>query len=716
MTNLVSGISIEGNGTESEIPLRVNESGALLSTSVANKVRDAFEVYVPNGEAWAETKASGDIITVDGNALAASYLVISKDPLAADTASLIEGKDYFTMPYEAVAGLHMSQRTLGQEFSFEIVDVDDVTPALPDLAISTMSQSGTTLTVTTATPHGLVVGKRIGIYGCADSRFNYPALVVATTPNATQFTVTAGPGGTIQSLTAGPVTSGFVFFRSALGFAANGSSMIFENNSTTSGSFYLRSEAGDALPSGTVNGSHAITVASTASVQAVNAALNYAFQPTSEYSLIAAIDGVQWRDVAVDSLSSPTSRVKRTQVVPDPAARYKVRIRATNNKSLPVPVAQIVSAAKSGSTTATVVTDVPHGLTTGDYVTLHSNRDTVNFANVTTGTVVASVVNATTFTIIWGSAVTATGYGGFVARAQGGQTIQGVSSQVIQSVTITGGIVQAVGSASWTGANIGDYVNLVGVRNAVNGGSLGIDGAYRVRDIQTTTIFLEAIGSTATPANIGSTNCGGAIIRRTDIRISFLRVLDFERMRIETAARPNNDISASIPVQITGNNGTNIVQGSQANNASTVPNPVLVSSVGLSANPTAGTSGRQQQSIGTLIGVPIVRPFSIPEADWQNTITLTTTTSTALKAVAGAGIKNYMTGMTYQNTSATATTLNILRGTTVVASFNAPASMALPAVITFPTPLQTVANEALNAQCGTAGANVLVNGQGYAAP
>ena len=47
-----------------------------------------------------------------------------------------------------------------------------------------------------------------------------------------------------------------------------------------------------------------------------------------------------------------------------------------------------------------------------------------------------------------------------------------------------------VGSANWAGAAIGDYVNLVGVRDNVMGASLGIDGAWKVANIATTSLTL----------------------------------------------------------------------------------------------------------------------------------------------------------------------------------------------------------------------------------
>ena len=44
----------------------------------------------------------------------------------------------------------------------------------------------------------------------------------------------------------------------------------------------------------------------------------------------------------MDSIGAANSRYKRTQVVPMESENYFVRFRATNNKSLTVPVAKIV--------------------------------------------------------------------------------------------------------------------------------------------------------------------------------------------------------------------------------------------------------------------------------------------------------------------------------------------------------------------------------------
>jgi hypothetical protein len=112
----------------------------------------------------------------------------------------------------------------------------------------------------------------------------------------------------------------------------------------------------------------------------------------------------------------------------------------------------------------------------------------------------------------------------------------------------------------------------------------------------------------------------------------------------------------------------------------------------------------------------IQKPFSVPQTDWQYTGALTTTTAAQAKAAGAASIKNYVTAFQYQNTSATATTVIILDGAATIHTLYAPANMAMPAVMDFPTPLQGTAATALNVNCGATGANVLVNVQGYQAP
>ena len=518
--------------------------------------RDSFANFP--GTNWTQSVATGDIVAMDGNAVGSSYLVLSKNPLdSTGGETIVESTATFSMPIETAAGIHLSQRTIGQELSFELVSSEPVSAAPAELTITSISQSTTTLTVVTSTAHNLKIGNRIGIYGVPDSRLNYSQLVVATIVSATSFTCTAGPAGTIPSLTA-TGSQGFVYQRSAMAWSPNGTSMVFEGAAATSASFYAKSNNDDVIPiGGTLAGSHLATTASTASVQPAVGLANYNFRPTSEFRVAQLTDRLQWHDVGVDVITQTSSRANITQVIPNNAVPYKIRFRAKNQKGLTVPVAKVVSAAKTGTTTATVVTDVAHGLTTGDFVNIYGARDfTTNFPNLSTATVVASVVNSTTFTVVWGPAVTATTYGGYVSRVNGGQVQQGAPTTVVQSAAVASNILTLVGSATWVGiVLIGDYVNVHGVRADTTGADLGVDGVYRVRDIATTTLTLEPIDTATTTAlttigTLTTTNAGGGIIKRTDMRVSFLRSFDFNRLRIDAINRPAGDVAGALPVQV----------------------------------------------------------------------------------------------------------------------------------------------------------------------
>lgn len=545
-----------------EVAYKFYQSGAVTPSNITNKFREAFED--PLLANWSLTTGTGDIVQVDGNSAAASYVSISKSPWDAGTQTTLETIETFAMPIELAFGASRSQATLGQEFSLEIVDADNALPVVEDIAISSITQSASVLTIDTVADHGLVPGQSIGVTGCSNQLANYPAIVVASIPTPRQFTVTAGPGGTIpsQTITNPAGAKGSVFIRERLGRAANGVSQIFDNATITNASFYLRSESGDVLPSGTILGNQSVTVATAASVQLVNAAYTYAFSPTSEYRINLQADRVQAADSPVDSLVQATSRLMRTQVCPDPSATYKFRIRANNAKSLTVLNAKVVSVSKPGTTVGTFTTATAHGLTTGDLIVYYGNSNVAAsaFPNLTTATAV-TVLSPTTFTVAAiGTAATVTGYGGVIAKVQGGNLLSSlgvVNNSGVNATlsTLTNGTRQLVltGAAAWSGLSIGDYVNVEGVTNVTNGASLGVDGAWKVANSVTTALTLvpctTAFAATL-PADFVLTNSAGAVIKRTCLRLSFVRLFDYERQRVEMLARPTGDISGAAPVNV----------------------------------------------------------------------------------------------------------------------------------------------------------------------
>ena len=55
----------------------------------------------------------------------------------------------------------------------------------------------------------------------------------------------------------------------------------------------------------------------------------------------------------------------------DPTAEYKVVVFARDNQAITRPIARITNIAKTGTTTATVTTDVPHGLSVDSTISIY---------------------------------------------------------------------------------------------------------------------------------------------------------------------------------------------------------------------------------------------------------------------------------------------------------------------------------------------------------
>ena len=217
-------------------------------------------------------------------------------------------------------------------------------------------------------------------------------------------------------------------------------------------------------------------------------------------------------------------------------------------------------------------------------------------------------------------------------------------------------------------------------------------------------------------------NGGTAPASSTSAVVQFIAVQDYAELTAEiTAGRGQGVAGQAIAVQVTGGvsgNAALFVQGATARNT-VAQNPVVVAGVGATANPTVVVTGRGVEFLTTLVGAQIVKPFSIPELDWSFAgpiAGLTTAADTAAKAAAGASVRNYVTALQVQNTSATASELQIKDGAaTVLWRCLLPANSSF-LDITFPSPLKGTANTALNIQAVTAGSVVVANLQGYAAP
>lgn len=169
---------------------------------------------------------------------------------------------------------------------------------------------------------------------------------------------------------------------------------------------------------------------------------------------------------------------------------------------------------------------------------------------------------------------------------------------------------------------------------------------------------------------------------------------------------------------------TTLANGQTAHSAASTGSPVRVAGRVNTAVDTTLVAGDVSDLFMTNGGAAIIKPFSVPNTDWQATSALTplaTTSSTALKAAGAAGVKNYCTALQLTNTSAVVSTnVAILDGAAVIWAGFLPATTTTDqqviVTIEFPTPLQGTAATAMNIQLGTVSASVYYNAQGYQAP
>lgn len=504
------------------------------------KFRDGFALAgSPDPLIWDIRNDENDhIINQGGNSSSASYVRLSLSPFAIDSTVSLTSKDTDLMPFRVGYGITASQRILGQEIGLEIVGVNDNGNVINIAAVPDKVITGANITIAsnvgtvTLVGHGLKGGDRILIYGCSEPRLNVgPVIVTVLTSDTFSVPITLANGSY-------SCAGGFIKIADPLDGAFNAAGYLFENATVTNASNYNRRNGSSFRYT---NG----TVATTAAIQSNTSPYTDAFISASNYELYSNLDELSFRTFASDGIAAMSSLVKRTQGVPDHEIEYKLRIRAKNLKNLTVPIAQIISIAKTASTTATVVCDHAHGLAVGDQIQIYGVRDQVNYPNLTAQTAVASIIDSTSFTVIIGTSSTTSSAGGVVWKVQGSVLAPGVFAQVVQSISRTNNVLSIVGNTTWATPLPGEYIQLHGM----DGVATVYNQAYKVLRVNTSTLELESVGD-----DFASIDCGGVVIKRTDVRLHFVRILDYTRMVTEVVGgRGNtNDINNAVPVAIAG--------------------------------------------------------------------------------------------------------------------------------------------------------------------
>lgn len=227
-----------------------------------------------------------------------------------------------------------------------------------------------------------------------------------------------------------------------------------------------------------------------------------------------------------------------------------------------------------------------------------------------------------------------------------------------------------------------------------------------------------ATWSPVTALDGGSTSGNTSTISTTTGILLFPRYTRYFRARVSTYTSGTVTVVGQLrqtPFSYQAKSTVAVAGGTVAEDAAAGTSPLLVGGVVRTATaPTTLVAGDVSRLTMSSAAQAIIKPYSVGETDWQFTASATTTTSAlAAKAAGAASIRNYVVGIIAQNTSATATTLLIQDGATVIFQCLLTANMTAPIAIQFPTPLRGTAATAMNYNFGTAGATVLLNMQGY---
>lgn len=722
----------------------IHEGRKKTKTHTATSITNRDEILSRSGEALdyanellLDSLGTGDVVEQEpGTSAGAGFTRIVKHPINVDTMTTLRIKTTLELPYRVSAGVSLSQRVPGEFAVMEQVGLDDngvpetdgvSYPAKPISANITVASN--VWTITFATAHGLYAGDLVYIKGCTDSRLNVGIVAVTAVVDALNITITS-------TLTNGTYTvgSGSLEYIDPTMGAINQVGTFWDGTTATNGRLVVRSFGGPEYTSA----STAFTTNWTngAVPSGYTGPYTISVNPVAQTDMIVKHDRVSLSTVAIDATTTvPTMGLARNSVVPQFRKLYQTRFRFYGQANRSVPVGGgIVSAVKSGSTTATITFRSAHGLTTSDYIMIYGIRDQTNFANLTTATAVASVVGPTSITIAFGASATATSYGGFVYRINGGNVAAPVNVSVQSVSSVTAGELTVVANATAAGAgNVGEYVWLGALEKNDGSGTFTTtgwtEGMYKILKNDTTTFNL--ILSVPGLSTFASTNVGGALLKPTELRIHWLRYFDWDTMTAELQPGYNpGDAGQAFPVNVTaavitsGAVTATGVAGAAAHDAAVSGNPVRIAGRALTSSYTAVATGDTADLITDLIGRLVIQPYGIPQNTWQYAAAasgiVNTTTAVTIKAAAAAGIRNYLTKLTVQTaTLGGATELVIRDGASGTVIFRTQLqTTALPATtIHFDPPLMGTAATLMEVATLTAvTGGVYVNAVGFIAP
>lgn len=581
----IHGKTVESwNGQDGKwIPIRTDSNGLLATAgSIIQAIPDhatqadllaAYDNFsgVANNDFVTLTRFSnGQVVTAisaDPTTTGESVVILNapvRQPARMEfEASMIRSRQAF-----AVVSLYANAAS-GADVVPSPINITSIYQCSADNGVAYNATAGTICTVVleTALPApgqagAVYLSDWINITGLVDTRLNYQNACIKYI-SADRKTITFGfsDEAALPSLAVPVITptlgTAKVNFYNNMGGASDGFGIRFTNTTATSAALVSIFGGGDVQISGTLLGDHRVTIGSTAPSYVVGVNGNAEIKATSRFRLEGRPAECVWLDKGVDSITTTwTGRASRTAVKPSVQAELRPRFRLYKPVGMSMPVAKIVSVSKSGSTTWTIVHDGAYTFQTGQYVTIKGVRDQTNFASFSTPATI-TVTNSTTFTLT-GTTGTATSYGGTVCICNGGLDASNVIGQAVSvaSIDSTTGWLTLTGNTNWSGLSVGDYIQTHGVRVDLTGADLGIDGAWEVASVSTTSLVVKPIynvfGTRVSPnvTTLSSTNCGGTVLLRMTLRAHDLILEEFSEEQVMIDGQGTSRIDKAVPVNI----------------------------------------------------------------------------------------------------------------------------------------------------------------------
>jgi hypothetical protein len=661
----------------------------VVASNVRESFREGFSSLPLDPARWV-VDLTGDVVALEGgNSAGASYVSIVHSALTPSLADIYTVND-FKIPVRCAELVSTANRHLGHELVLALAGCDDLgvldldPSPIPRTISGNITVASNVWTVNTTTPHGLIPGDRVVLYGCADSRLNFGPVQIATTPTSSQLTFTSTlANGTYTA------TGGSVVFAPADGRATKSVGWLIDGVTATNVRFFTRDGAD--RPFISADATSGVTNWSTAVIPTFGVNFNTAFadalQPAAILDKILTSSECHWMVTPVDS-ATPATLLKKTQALPGKDQRFKLRATTRTFDNMSRPVGRISTIAKTGTTTATVTFDAPHGLTTSDFVVLMGVRDQTNFPNLITATAVTGVPSATQITIVIGSASTTSSFGGFVARINGGQIPALFTVGSVQTIQANAdGNLIVVGSGTWgAAAQLGEIVTLYGLRDGATSYA-AYEGMYKLVNNVTTTLILKPMtGQDITPL-VSALPVGGSLIKNQDVRFHGARVQDYERQVVDVYGAVNKQDNASaISVAITSSaaNSVNIVSpsgghqvagGLAADAVASGSNPVRIGAIARTTDQSVVSASNDVQSNVCDMTGYLLTTKQIPTLCFAaSSADINSTTPVVVLAAPGSGIRTVVKAVQVANIAATACVVELLDNTVVISTISVPAN------------------------------------------